>query len=190
MSYTVDGMGRVHTRGSIVPGTFTNGTIITPLAVALRPAQYNHVAVRSGGVGYNQVGLDATGAIVAKGTSPGTALFPNTIYYPSSYASWTALTLQNSWGWYGSIYSTPQYTKSADGVVMLKGLIAAGVTTSGTVIATLPAGYRPAATVLYDGICNNLFCRVDIFANGNIVARTGVSNVWTSLDTIRFVAEQ
>jgi hypothetical protein len=189
--YTTDGAGRVQIRGALSPGTQTNGTIInsSALPVGLRPALYLHVAVRSGGDGYNTVGVDSTGNILAKGGNAGTALFTMLSYLPTSYSgSWTNYTFQNSWANYGGIYSTGQYTKTSDNMVVLKGLVRTGA--PGTVIATLPAGFRPRAIALMDSSCAALWCRIDIRANGEIVAGTGSSSTWTSLDGLTFYAEQ
>lgn len=193
-SYTLDSaVGRLSVRGALTPGTQTDGTIInTPaLAAANRPALYQHIAVRSGGNGYNLVGVDTAGSILAKGGSAGTALFTNFSYLPTAYSgTWTNITMANSWVYYGAPYSTPQYTKTSDGMVTLKGLIRSGTVTSGTVIGTVPANFRPAKSIILDSICAGLFCRIDIDNTGNIIARAGVSATWTSLDGLTYLAEQ
>jgi Tfp pilus assembly protein PilE len=193
-SYNLDSsVGRMNVRGALTPGTQTDGTIINSPAFAVgnRPALYQHISLRSGGNGYNMIGLDTSGNVLAKGGSAGTALFTNFSYLPTSYTgTWTTIPLVNSWVAYSGSFASPQYTKTADGMVTLKGLIRSGTITSGTVIGTLPAGFRPAKTALIDSICAGLFCRFDIENNGNIIARAGISATWTSLDGITFLAEQ
>lgn len=194
-SYTQDSTGRVLIRGKIVPGTQTDGTDMhSPgLPVGFRPPLYNHIAIRSGGNGHNAVGVDAGGIIEAKGGSGGTAYYNNFQFIPTSYTgTWTSLTLLNSWvNHTPATYSTAQYTKTSDGMVTIKGLIKSGTVTNGTIIATLPAGFRPTKTVLTDTICSGVvFCRLDIDSSGNIIVRAGVSAVWTSMDNITFLAEQ
>lgn len=58
--------------------------------------------------------------------------------------AWSAPTLQNSWVNYGSGYDTVGYMKDSLGFVHVKGMIKSGVTTLGTLLFTLPAGYRPS----------------------------------------------
>lgn len=65
---------------------------------------------------------------------------------------WQAPTLLNSWVNYGSTYATAGYMKDSLGFVHLKGAIKSGTTTAGTVIFTLPAGYRPAQDNYYPGV--------------------------------------
>jgi hypothetical protein len=60
----------------------------------------------------------------------------------ATFDGWNNLTLQNSWVTFGS--ETPQYTKRSDETVWVHGSVANGTTTDGTVIATLPVGYRPS----------------------------------------------
>jgi hypothetical protein len=117
------------------------------------------------------------------------------MYYPASYPngtdctiSWCTLGLQNGWVYYGGL-STPAYTKAPDGIVTVKGFIKSGTTTSGTVIANLPVGYRPKEIILLASTGWNVHSRFDIQPNGDIVARV-VDAGWTSLDSITFMAEQ
>ncbi len=59
--------------------------------------------------------------------------------------TWASLTLLNSWANYSSsLFGRPglQYTKDAEGFVHLRGTVTGTAATS-TVIATLPAGFRP-----------------------------------------------
>ncbi len=99
--------------------------------------------------------------------------------------TWNALTLQNSWVAYGSPSESPSYTKNEYGIVALKGGIKDGST--GTVCATLPAGYRPAATrgfITYS--LNSTPAFVLVAANGEITIESG-DTTGLSLDGIMFV---
>lgn len=59
--------------------------------------------------------------------------------------AWTAVpALQNSWT-NASGYQTAQYSRSESGRVRLRGQIAPGTLTAGTLLFTLPVGFRPAA---------------------------------------------
>jgi hypothetical protein len=79
--------------------------------------------------------------------------------------TWTALTLANGWTATAG-FEVPSYSKDAHGIVRLR-----GVSTRGTAdtIATLPAGYRPAAREVFN------VWRQDVDAHAEIeVASTGV----------------
>lgn len=58
------------------------------------------------------------------------------------------LTLQNSWVDQGGNFRAVGASRSADGYVYLHGVCKDGTITAGTVIAQLPAGYRPAHEML------------------------------------------
>lgn len=55
---------------------------------------------------------------------------------------WNDLTMQNGWVADGE---TPQYKMMADGTVVLRGNMKDGTTANGTIIANVPANYRPFA---------------------------------------------
>jgi hypothetical protein len=101
--------------------------------------------------------------------------------------TWTALTLINSWVSYGNGYANPAYRKNNFAEVELRGVIKSGVTTIGTVIATLPTGYRPQTSksysvASYDGT-NSVVGRISVGTDGTIMFYGG-SNVFLSLDNI------
>jgi hypothetical protein len=118
-----------------------------------------------------------------------------TATYTSGYGTssatvplWLPLNLGNNWTSYLSTYAPASYTKTSNGVVVVKGLLKRGGTpVANEVIATLPAGYRPEATLLFGNTTNsNVAGRVDVGDNGDIIFRSGSAG-WYSLDTIRFV---
>jgi hypothetical protein len=191
-SYVVDDVGRVHTQGLLSTGTLYDGAKMFDLPNTLLPSKYMHLSSISSVFGAFSINSGGASTVVAKVATAGTHLSVNSMYYPANYSGqWKDLTMANSWVWYssGSSFSTPQYTKSADGLVSVKGLICNGTATSGTVMATLPVGYRPAATVLYAGYSMAAYSRVDIDSAGNIIFRTGSAS-WLSLDGITFYADQ
>ncbi len=195
-SYVVDSLGRVHVQGLAGAGSFTNGAVIVRLPNSLIPSQYQHIWSRTAGsTGWGYVGLEYRNGgadIVAK--AQGSAYLSLSIMYiPASYtdSTWITPTLLSGWKWYGSIYSTPQYTKSSDGIVMLKGLINAGTATAGTKIFTLPVGYRPSSRQLMGSVSVDLSYRIDVETDGSVYLQGGNINTgWLSLDTVRFLAEQ
>jgi hypothetical protein len=195
-SYYIDDAKRVHLNSVLYPGTWTNGTLIFKLPNNLLPSQYMHIPSISSatslfGIDYR----DGVAGVIAKGSGSGYLTTP-IMYYPASQDSkWTNLSLVNGWSTYntaGAIpqYTSPQYTKSADGLVSLRGLIKnSGTPVYDTNIATLPAGFRPSARVLSNGVASGMYTRTDILTTGEIRFMTGSSS-WTSLDGITFYADQ
>ncbi|CAN5366996.1 hypothetical protein BH10PAT4_BH10PAT4_3130 [soil metagenome] len=117
--------------------------------------------------------------------SAGTSGYSSNAYL--TIPAWSTLTLKNSWVDYnGSNWTTAGYTQTSDGMIVLKGLIRSGTATSGTVIGTLPAGYRPAERLLFQTGSNGAAGRLDVDTNGDISIQIG-SNAWFSLDGINFM---
>jgi len=184
-SYAVDDSGRVHIDGLVAPGTTTSGTEIMSLPDNLRPSEYLHYHGRSST--YAPISIErATKGIIAKGVGSN-HLSLQTMYYPGSLGTWNNFSLLAGWTWYGSIYGTPQYTKSSDGIVTLKGLVKGGSTADGTDIAVLPVGYRPSERILSTTVSTDAHARIDILADGR-VQLYAVRNTWLSLDNISFYA--
>lgn len=94
-------------------------------------------------------------------------------------------TFQNSWVNYGAPYNPVGYWKDPFGWVHLTGLAKNG--TINTPIFTLPAGLRPAFTVLIGNISNGAIGRLDIGSDGTVVQAAG-NNTYVSLENIRFKA--
>lgn len=94
---------------------------------------------------------------------------------------------QNSWANYNSSQQEfAAYWKNAAGMVELRGVIKAGAIGA---IFTLPPRYRPLGVRRFHVVANSAFGQVDVLTTGDVMFRTG-SNVWVSLDTISFRAEQ
>jgi hypothetical protein len=66
---------------------------------------------------------------------------------------WIAPTLLNSWVNASGIAAG--YLKDTLGFIRIRGTLASGVMTAGTVLFNLPAGYRPEQTVYAAVLCNN-----------------------------------
>jgi type II secretory pathway pseudopilin PulG len=192
--YTYDGAGRVELTGLISSGT--DNAAMFNLPAGYRPDAYMHVLDDIGNSGAHY-SIDSSGNGQAKGF--GTSyLSLQEMFYPAGRATgascstqWCNLTLLNSWQFYGGLYSTPQYTKGLDNIVLLKGLINGG-SSAGAQIAILPAGYCPAETSLQAAASNGVWSRLDITRNANgtcnLIPSSG-STTWLSLDEIRFIAE-
>lgn len=195
---TVDDSGRVHTQGLLnrnsapLYSDFTNMTSGTaPNKVHYFPGFNNN--------GYDIVGMRPNGTMMDRGISS-TWYSVETIHYPASYGGWQTFTsvagtpgdgqLGNGWVYFndsGSIHENPQYTKGADGMVTVKGMIKSGSTSNGISIGRLPAGYRPAAQEMFYLTSAAGMARVEVYPNGYLIVRL-VSSSWTSLDGIHFLA--
>lgn len=99
-----------------------------------------------------------------------------------SLGAWSGLSFNTGWADLGGGYQGGQYRKIGD-IVFLRGVV---TRTSGadTLIATLAAGYRPAAAELFNITSNGAFGYVDISTTGTITLTSG--NPWVSLAGIVF----
>lgn len=102
--------------------------------------------------------------------------------------AWITPSYLNGWLDYATSGDTnwgpTAYYKGTDGRVYLRGLARAG--TCGTAIFNLPAGYRPAKYRTFSSVSMDLFVRVNIAPNGDVIAVAGCNNSWVSLDGISF----
>mgnify|MGYP003639709154 CR=1 FL=1 len=90
----------------------------------------------------------------------------------------------NSWAAFNVL---PTYYKSDDGHVQLRGTVRSGVTTSGTVIATLPVGFSPPVNIITfpvvdDGTAIGI---VAVMLNGDIQILAG-TNVNLDLSSVSY----
>ena len=100
-----------------------------------------------------------------------------------------APTLLNKWVNYNDGFATSGYWKDSDNQVHLRGLIKSGTVADGTVIFTLPQGFRPLQKQIFIVfISGGGYGRVDVNDNGNVVAKI-VNATYTSLSGISFLAE-
>lgn len=101
-------------------------------------------------------------------------------------ADLVALTLANSWINYGANEEPAQCYKDAAGTVFVSGLIKSGTVTAGTLVATIPAGYRPAKTQTFPiGIAGGVGS-VLLTPDGQITADSALNATRTSLSGICF----
>lgn len=196
--YTNDSLGRVQLTGLVRAGTVTSGTPIFTPPSAQRPAEYLHILNDIGNSGQH-FGIDPTTGVVAKGYATNNYFSLQAMYYPTGRATGTTCTtqwcnitaFQNGWKHYGAPYAVPAYTKSADGMVLLKGLLNGGSSADAT-ITTLPAGYCPADRLLLATASSAVWSRLDIVRNGDgtcsLVPAAG-STTWITLDNIHYIAE-
>ena len=100
-----------------------------------------------------------------------------------------APTLLSGWVNYGEVFAAAGYCKGPDNRVHLQGLIKSGTVADGTVIFTLPEGFRPLQKEIFIVfISGGGFGRVDVNDNGSVVAKI-VNATYTSLSGISFLAK-
>jgi len=91
-------------------------------------------------------------------------------------SAWASLSLASGWVWGNSAYSPPRYRKLSNGMVNVQGFLqwtGGGTQPSATqLIATLPAGYRPAYNIPTQNVAaGNVYgtsCRIDVRSDGTI----------------------
>lgn len=96
-------------------------------------------------------------------------------------------TLNSPWINYGGGFGGARYYKDDFGKVTIEGMIQAttGSPTSGVVVFTLIAGYRPPDTLLFTTWNGGGAGRWDVQANGDVVMQSG-NTAFTSLSGISF----
>lgn len=99
--------------------------------------------------------------------------------------AWISPSLLNGWENYGSGYQDAGFLKDNFGIVRLKGLVKNGSINS--VIFTLPAGYRPEASMVLLVNANGGPCYMEIHSSGSVYF-TNASTAFVSLDNISFKA--
>lgn len=104
-------------------------------------------------------------------------------------STWTAATLLNSWVNEGSgSYFDAGYRK-IDTTVRLRGAIKNGTATNGTVLFTLPAGFRPSKIQNFHVINPTGAAYVQIWSTGDVIVQGGASNLYLYLDQISFTTD-
>lgn len=101
-------------------------------------------------------------------------------------AAWANATYQNSWASYGSGYPAARYRRFFTNI-QLDGLVAHTAAAGGSVIFTLPTGFRPTGRLLFYVHCGepHVAGRVDILPNGQVQWISGDFN-YVSLSGINF----
>ncbi len=102
---------------------------------------------------------------------------------------WHTLTAGASWVNYGND-APPLAYKKQDQDVLLQGKLKSGTFTDGTVVFTLPLGYRPqrTQTLVFGGYTGTeLFLAYFLVdANGQAIIYSATGNAWISLNGLRF----
>jgi hypothetical protein len=101
----------------------------------------------------------------------------------------------HSWVNYGTWGKNATFRK-VGGRVQIAGLVKSGtvIANTGSSVFTLPVGFRPktdsaTTSLIFPTLANDLLGQIRVYETGEVCAWAG-SNVWFSLDTVSFVAEQ
>lgn len=199
---TKDASDRIHMQGIAVQGTYSSGTVITTLPSGFRPGN-NQILSARGDSGFNSMEVTTSGNVLARGIDSGAFYSAQTMFFAPEYTGWTNLTpvagnpaigqLGNGWQAYGGGYETPAYTKAADGIVTLKGVISGGSVANGTIITRLPVGSRPSEDLGFAVVSTTGQPAIDIRTNGDVVINTTGYTVpnpaMLSLNNVSFLVE-
>lgn len=99
--------------------------------------------------------------------------------------TWNDMTLLNSW----VVGVQPQYRIDPDGMVHLRGRVANGTNTVGTVIATLPAGYRSTISqrfVCGTGSTGTTYGCIQVEGDGDLVIAAAAGIASYNFDNIQY----
>jgi type II secretory pathway pseudopilin PulG len=190
---TKDSLGRAFIEGLAARGATGNGTPAFGLPGGYAPPATDIYGAR--GDGFNAMEITPSSYVNTRGLPYNGYWSLQSMWWPSPSSGWTAPALQNGWVPFSSGYANAEYKKGADGIVNLHGLIKSGTVANGTVIASLPVGYRPKYDIIceettYDPANSSGYARIDVTSAGNIVTREGVNNGWVSLAGCDYIAEQ
>ena len=97
-------------------------------------------------------------------------------------------TLLNNWLHFDTGFVKASYWKDSDNMVHIRGLIRNGATSSGTIIFTLPVGYRPSYREIFTVNIDGGSGRIDVLADGSVMLQIASAG-YTSLSGISFLAE-
>lgn len=102
----------------------------------------------------------------------------------NSDVSWTNVTYQNSYVDFGSGWAPTSYSIDAFGVVRIRGAAKNG--TSGAVIFTLPAGFRPEYNYTFSGVVDETIGFIQVHPNGDVFCASG-GTTSVNLGAITFI---
>jgi hypothetical protein len=102
---------------------------------------------------------------------------------------WVAPSLQNGWVDYGAGIQGVQYMKDANGFVHIRGVMKDGTASAGTLVFTLPVGFRPPARIHIVAIANEDVEAMDLYADGSVKIKQNSSATYWSFGSIQFSTE-
>lgn len=113
----------------------------------------------------------------------------------TAWRGWIAATLQNGWTNYGGNYAVAEY-RNAAGITYGRGSIASGTTAPGTLLFTLPTGYRPGGHMVFKVWSNGtapdagVDRTIEVLQNGNVVVGSSSISAARTDITFQFPADQ
>lgn len=103
----------------------------------------------------------------------------------------TALPLNNGWANLGGTHEVAGCHRDATRYVHLQGMLSGGTQTAGTVLATLPAGFRPrAAHRFIQATGGSAVAQIDVKPDGTVSTLLALTSAAVSLAGITFRAYQ
>ena len=103
--------------------------------------------------------------------------------------TWQVPALNAPWAHYGDSFANAAYRRDG-GRVQLRGVAKDG--SGGSVLFTLPTGFRPPAQHIYLANCDGASpARIDVKTNGDVIVTQPAAGIlgWLSLDGIAFFSE-
>ena len=98
---------------------------------------------------------------------------------------WLTPTLINGWAVYDALFGNAAMYRKIGNMVFLRGLVKNG--TAGSVIYTLPVGYRPTVRMLFIVDATGGYGRLDIDPNGSVIHNNGATGYFQT--SCSFVAD-
>jgi hypothetical protein len=96
-------------------------------------------------------------------------------------------TLQNGWENFGLEYGLATFYKDKENLVHLSGMIKNGFSGGGSIVFTLPSGYRPGSRLVFPVVLGETMGIIHITSTGDVI-KYGLGNSYLSLSGITFRA--
>ena len=114
----------------------------------------------------------------------------NSIVFPPILSGSTVVSFKNGWTNLSGEYKEATCTKDDFGIVSLSGAITSGTVALGTTVLTLPMGYRPSKTLIFNQSNNGAIKRLDLRNDGSLNIGEVFNLGYLNLNGITFQAEQ
>lgn len=91
------------------------------------------------------------------------------VWDTTAEAGWAQATLLNGWTHIAGDFGVVRYRKDSSGVVHMTGGATGGVLAAGTILCTLPVGFRPSARLIFGAMVSDTFQRIDVTVGGDVI---------------------
>ena len=178
--------GMVEVRGLIVGGSGHCCTI--PWEEKWMPVAMSYHSADMASNAHSYVIVDHDDNEIQPAGSGGYFSLSGTRYSTALATGWIPVTFQNGWTNYniigesGKLEQDVAYRKLPNGDVEVRGTAIVG--TANVVGFTLPAGYRPPESLLFDGTVNGAHGRIDVGWDGPVIIRGGTTGAWYSINIV------